>query len=136
MQPHKMYHLHISKSFNVCPIVNASQFFFLFLSSLIKSTKLQVDTMAKIKIKININMNFLNCLIIFFQGEYIMAKLTTKQRNELPSKEFALPEERKYPIFDRSHAINAKARAQQQYDKGLISIDVLHRIDAKANKKI
>ncbi len=65
-----------------------------------------------------------------------MAKLTSKQRDKLSSKEFALPEQRKYPIFDRRHAINAKARAQQQYDKGHISIDVLHHIDAMANKKL
>lgn len=63
-----------------------------------------------------------------------MAKLTSKQRKALPSKDFALPKERKYPINDRSHAINAKARAQQQYDKHNISKDVLGKIDKKANK--
>lgn len=62
-----------------------------------------------------------------------MAKLTTKERNNLSAKEFAGPD-RSYPVPDRSHAANAKARAQQQYNKGHISLEMLHRIDAKANK--
>ena len=40
-----------------------------------------------------------------------MAKLTTKQRNRLGERSFAIPEERKYPIQDRSHAANALSRA-------------------------
>ena len=63
-----------------------------------------------------------------------MAKLTTKKRKSLPKSEFALPKERKYPVNDKSHAANAKARAQQQYDKGNISKSTLSKIDAKANK--
>jgi Family of unknown function (DUF6582) len=63
-----------------------------------------------------------------------MSKLTSKARNALPKSEFAIPSERKYPIENASHAANAKARASQQYNKGHISIDVLHQIDAKANK--
>ena len=62
-----------------------------------------------------------------------MAKLTTQERNNLPDSDFAGPD-RSYPVHDRSHAANAKARAQQQYNKGHISIEMLHRIDAKANK--
>jgi hypothetical protein len=65
-----------------------------------------------------------------------MAKLTAKKRNSLPAKEFALPKERKYPINDKSHAANAKARAQQQFDKGKLSKSQLKRIDAQANKKL
>jgi hypothetical protein len=65
-----------------------------------------------------------------------MAKLTSKQRKNIPKSEFALPGERKYPINDKSHAANAKARAQQQYDKGAISKSTLSKIDAKANKKL
>lgn len=42
-----------------------------------------------------------------------MAKLTAKARNAIPTKEFALPAERKFPIPDRSHAQNALARAAQ-----------------------
>lgn len=65
-----------------------------------------------------------------------MAKLTSKKRNGLPSSDFALPKERKYPVNDKSHAANAKARAQQQFDKGNISKSTLNKIDAKANKKL
>lgn len=61
-----------------------------------------------------------------------MAKLTTEHRNKLPAKEFAGPD-RSYPVPDRSHAANAKARAQQQYNKGHLSLSMLHDIDAKAN---
>jgi len=61
-----------------------------------------------------------------------MAKLTTHERNKLPTKEFAGPD-RSYPVNNRSHAANAKARAQQQYNKGHISLQMLHEIDAKAN---
>lgn len=39
-----------------------------------------------------------------------MAKLHAKQRNALPTKDFAGPD-RSYPIADRSHARNALARA-------------------------
>ena len=41
-----------------------------------------------------------------------MAKLTSEERKELPAKTFAGPN-RSYPINDRSHAINANARATQ-----------------------
>jgi hypothetical protein len=42
-----------------------------------------------------------------------MAKLTSAHRNALPNSSFAEPGKRKYPIFDRSHAANAKARVAQ-----------------------
>lgn len=61
-----------------------------------------------------------------------MAKLSTSARNKLSTSEFAGPN-RSYPIPDHSHAANAKARAQQQYNKGHISLPMLHEIDAKAN---
>ena len=38
-----------------------------------------------------------------------MARLTSAQRGRLPSREFAGPD-RSYPIENRSHAANAKAR--------------------------
>lgn len=63
-----------------------------------------------------------------------MANLTAKSRNALPKSDFAMPGERKYPMQDRSHAANAKSRAQQQYNKGNISKSTLSKIDAKANK--
>jgi hypothetical protein len=62
-----------------------------------------------------------------------MSKLTTEERNDLPGKEFAGPD-RSYPVPDRAHAANAKARAKQQYDKGLISLKMLHEIDTKADR--
>ena len=63
-----------------------------------------------------------------------MAKLTAKQRKKIPKSEFGIPSERKYPMPDRSHAANAKARAQQQYDKGSLSKGMLSKIDSKANR--
>ena len=42
-----------------------------------------------------------------------MAELKAKTRDKLPNKDFAEPEKRAYPIEDRSHARNAKARASQ-----------------------
>jgi hypothetical protein len=62
-----------------------------------------------------------------------MSKLDAAKRNALPKSSFAGPD-RSYPVPDRSHAGNAKARAQQQYNKGHISLSMLHSIDAKANK--
>jgi len=39
-----------------------------------------------------------------------MAKLTYQQRKRLSPSSFVYPEERKYPIADKSHARNALAR--------------------------
>ena len=63
-----------------------------------------------------------------------MSKLTTKARNKLPKSEFALPGERKYPMPDKAHAKNAKARALEMEHKGKISAATKSKIDAKANK--
>ncbi len=63
-----------------------------------------------------------------------MAKLTSKSRNKLPKKEFGLPGEKKYPMPDKSHAANAKARATQMEEKGKLSPSSKAKIDAKANK--
>lgn len=65
-----------------------------------------------------------------------MAKLTSKKRKTLPANAFALPERRAYPITDRSHAANAKARASQQYNAGRLSASAKAKIDRKANKKL
>lgn len=62
-----------------------------------------------------------------------MAELTTKQRNALPAGEFAGPD-RSYPVNDKAHAINAKARAEQQYHAGNLSGEERDRIIAKANR--
>lgn len=60
--------------------------------------------------------------------------LSSKRRNSLPSKEFGLPKSRKYPMNDRSHAANAKARATQMVKAGKLSPSSKAKIDAKANR--
>ncbi len=62
-----------------------------------------------------------------------MAKLTTKKRNALPKGDFAGPD-RSYPVNDKAHAANAKARATQMAKKGKLSPSAKAKIDAKANK--
>lgn len=63
-----------------------------------------------------------------------MTKLTTKARKALPKKSFGLPGEGKYPMPDKSHAANAKARATQMVKKGKLSPASKAKIDAKANR--
>ena len=63
-----------------------------------------------------------------------MAKLTTGRRNALPKSEFGMPGARKYPMPDKAHARNAKARASQQAAKGNLSPSGKASIFAKANK--
>ena len=69
-----------------------------------------------------------------FKRETKMTKLTTKARKKLKPKEFALPKSRKFPVPDKSHAKNAKARASEMEHKGKISKATEEKIDAKANK--
>lgn len=63
-----------------------------------------------------------------------MAKLKTAKRNKLPKSDFGMPGERKYPMPDKSHAANAKARASQMVKKGKLSEASKEKIDSKANK--
>lgn len=63
-----------------------------------------------------------------------MAELTTKARKKIPKKEFGLPGEKKYPVNDKAHARNAKARASQMEKKGKLSASSKAKIDAKADK--
>jgi len=63
-----------------------------------------------------------------------MAKMTSKSRNALADSTFGLPGERKYPMPDKSHAANAKARATQQVNAGNLSSSSKVKIDAKANR--
>ena len=63
-----------------------------------------------------------------------MAKLTAAKRNKIPKKEFGMPGERKYPMPDKSHARNAKARASEMANKGKISKSTEAKIDAKADR--
>lgn len=63
-----------------------------------------------------------------------MAKLTTTARKAVPKSEFGLPGSRKYPMPDRSHAANAKARATQMVKRGKLSAASAARIREKANR--
>jgi hypothetical protein len=63
-----------------------------------------------------------------------MAKLTEKKRDSLPDSKFGLPDEHKYPMPDKAHARNAKARASQQQNKGRITAAEEAKIDRKADK--
>jgi len=60
--------------------------------------------------------------------------LTAADRNKMSSSTFGLPGARKYPMPDRSHAANAKARASQQLAKDNLSSSQKAQIDRKANK--
>ncbi len=65
-----------------------------------------------------------------------MAKLTTAARKVLPKSTFGLPGRRAYPMPDKSHAANAKARASQAVKAGRMSPSTESKIDAKANRKL
>jgi hypothetical protein len=64
-----------------------------------------------------------------------MTRLSPHDRNTLPQSEFAGPD-RSYPIPDRSHAANAKARASQAVNAGRMSKSQESKIDAKANNRL
>ncbi len=75
-----------------------------------------------------------------------MADLSAEKREDLPAKDFGLPEKARtkdakkesgnYPMPDKAHARNAKARAAQQLKAGNLSEDEKERIDRKADKKL
>ena len=65
-----------------------------------------------------------------------MSKLTAAKRKKIPKSEFGLPGEKKYPMPDKAHAANAKARAAQQVKKGNLSKSSEQKIDSKANKML
>lgn len=65
-----------------------------------------------------------------------MSTLTTAKRKSLSDVAFGLPSQRKYPMPDKSHAANAKARATQQEKRGNITPAQKAQIDAKANRKL
>ena len=64
-----------------------------------------------------------------------MSKLSTEGRDKLPEKDFAGPG-RSYPIEDKAHARNAKARAAQAVKAGRMSKSEEKKIDAKADKEL
>ena len=63
-----------------------------------------------------------------------MARLDASERKEIPAREFGLPGQRKYPMPDKSHAANAKARATQEVKRGKLSPASAAKIRAKANR--
>lgn len=65
-----------------------------------------------------------------------MAKLDAAKRNKEPAPDFGLLGKRKYPMPDKAHARNAKARASEMEKKGRISKSTEAKIDAKADRKL
>jgi hypothetical protein len=73
-----------------------------------------------------------------------MADLDAKQREKVPTEEFGLPEKARtkkakkqsgnYPMPDKAHARNAKARAAREQHAGRLTKDEERRIDRKADK--
>ncbi len=63
-----------------------------------------------------------------------MARLTTSGRKALPKSDFGEPGKRAYPMPDKAHARNAKARASQAVNAGRMSKQTESRIDAKADR--
>lgn len=73
-----------------------------------------------------------------------MPELPTKKRARVPTKKFGLPERARssdakketgnYPMPDRRHAANAKARAKQQLAKKKLSRAQYDRIVSKADR--
>jgi hypothetical protein len=62
-----------------------------------------------------------------------MAVLTAKSRDHMKPSTFGLPDQGKYPMPDKSHAANAKARVSQQLAKGNISPADAAKVRHKAN---
>ena len=62
-----------------------------------------------------------------------MSVLSAKARSKIPASKFAGPD-RSYPVEDKAHAANAKARATQAVNAGRMSSAEEHKIDAKANR--
>jgi hypothetical protein len=63
-----------------------------------------------------------------------VARISEKRRDSLPDSRFGLPEEHKYPMPDKAHARNAKARASQQEKKGNLTAGEEAKIDRKADR--
>jgi len=62
-----------------------------------------------------------------------MAVLTAKARKHLKPSTFGLPGKKAYPMPDKAHAANAKARATQQVAAGNLSPEEAAKIRHKAN---
>ena len=72
-----------------------------------------------------------------------MADLSADKHEKLPAKDFGLPEKARskeakkesgnYPMPDKAHAANAKARATQQRKRGNLTKAEERKIDRKAD---
>jgi hypothetical protein len=62
--------------------------------------------------------------------------MKAEKRRKLKRSQFGLPGKRKYPMPDKQHAVNAKARAKQQRKRGRLSKSAYDTIVAKANRVI
>lgn len=66
------------------------------------------------------------------------AELTAARRDKLPPRVFGLApkdgQPGKYPMENREHAANAKARAEQEYKAGRLTAAQKAEIDGKANR--
>lgn len=63
-----------------------------------------------------------------------MADLTAKRRDNMKKSTFGMPGERKYPMPDKEHAADAKARATQMANRGKLSLSSKAKIFTKANR--
>jgi hypothetical protein len=61
---------------------------------------------------------------------------TNQWRCAMPSQNYGLPEEKKYPMPDKAHARNAKARASQQVKAGNLTRTEKAKIDRKADRML
>jgi hypothetical protein len=78
------------------------------------------------------------------KGRHQLAKLSAKQRANLPAKDFGLPEKARsteakketgnYPMPDEGHAISAKRLSAKQREEGNLTKDEFDRINRKADK--
>ncbi|WP_418609269.1 hypothetical protein [Gluconobacter cerinus] len=65
-----------------------------------------------------------------------MSKLTKEERDSLPDDDFGLPKKRAYPVDTKARARNAKARATQELERGLLTPEERNEIDQAADRKL
>ena len=63
-----------------------------------------------------------------------MSHLSQSARDALPDSAFGLPDTRGYPMPDKTHARNAKARAAEEFNLGMLSARDRACIDEKADR--
>nr|WP_276556490.1 hypothetical protein [Gluconobacter cerinus] len=62
--------------------------------------------------------------------------MTKEERDSLPDDDFGLPEKRAYPVDTKARARNAKARATQELECGLLTPEERNEIDQAADRKL